>query len=224
MTRPLPTVEELATAWVEAKRVHRSHLAPHEVKLPREDSPRRIWLAMLFHYQPNPVHKNEISDAVRRELPDAAPDQQVRHLRSDGWNVEDHAPGLHALADPFRPSPDYANERVRRSGTIAAADFEALKQRYGYRCATCGANEGEPDPRYGSGSVRLQRGHKDPERPADDPMNIIPQCSACNRAYRDDFVFDDRGRVTAVAAVRPVRRASVSVRRKIRDFLNRQAS
>lgn len=86
-----------------------------------------------------------------------------------------------------------------------------------------GANEGEPDPRYGSGSVKLQRGHKDPERPADDPTNIIPQCGACNRAYRDDFVFDDRGRVTAVAAVRPVKRASVAVRRKIRDFLNRQA-
>ena len=222
MRRPLPAPADLTNAWTEVQRIHREHLEAHEVNLPKENSPRWIWLAMLFHYRPEPVHKNEISDAVRRVFPNAAPDQQVRHLKRDGWNIVDHGPGLHALADPFRPSADFQNEQARRRGTIAAADFESLKKKYGRRCATCGAREDEPDPRYGGAPVKLQRGHKDPDGPADDLQNILPQCGPCNQAYRRDFVFDSRGRVHSVADIRPVKRAGAHVRRKIRNFLNKQ--
>ena len=90
------------------------------------------------------------------------------------------------------------------------------------QCATCGAREDEPDPRYGGAPVKLQRGHKDPDGPADDLQNILPQCGPCNQAYRRDFVFDSRGRVHAVADIRPVKRAGAHVRRKIRNFLNKQ--
>lgn len=34
--------------------------------------------------------------------------------------------------------------------------------------------------------------------------NLIPQCQICNQAYQDDFVFDIKGRVVAVASVKPV--------------------
>lgn len=223
MSRNLPTDEQLENAWVEVQRVHREHLNKHGVRLPTQASPRWIWLAMLFHFRPGPVHKNEVSDAVRRAFPAAAPDQQVRHLKREGWNIEGESPGAHVLADPFRPSSEFVSQDAHKRKRVAARVFDDLKTAYGHRCATCGATEGEPDPRYGGPPVRLQRGHKDPDGPGDDLRNIIPQCGACNQAYRGDFVFDDKGRVRAVADLRPVKKARARVRRRIRDFLNERS-
>ena len=219
--RPLPTPEELKLAYDDAVRIHSEHLAQHEVILPKPDSNRAIWLAMLHHYAPNPVHKNEISDAVRREHPNAAPDQQVRHLKRDGWNIIGQS-GYHRLEYPYQPAQEFANDRNRRQARLNANDFGDLVVAFGNRCATCGARAGEPDPRYGSDRVALQQGHQDPDKPSDDVANMIPQCQFCNRTYRRDFVFDDRGRAIAVADIGPVRRASQEVQRKIWEHLNQQ--
>lgn len=70
---------------------------------------------MLHHYAPERVHKDEISDAVRREYPNAGRDQQVRHLKRDGWNIAGSG-GFHQLADPYRPDQGFVNERNRRQG------------------------------------------------------------------------------------------------------------
>jgi hypothetical protein len=44
----------------------------------------------------------------------------------------------------------------------------------------------------------LQKGHRDPNKPLE-IGNIIPQCQFCNRdMYKDNFVFDEFGRPTAV--------------------------
>lgn len=92
-------------------------------------------------------------------------------------------------------------------------------QAFGNRCATCGAVAGEPDPRYGRDRVQLQQGHRDPSKPSSDRLNIIPQCQFCNRQYRDDFVFDEKGRAHAIAGLGPVQRASREVQRKVWEFL-----
>ena len=101
------------------------------------------------------------------------------------------------------------------------ADFEKKKEAFGFRCATCGAIEGKPDPRYGDDKVELRQGRRDPQKLADDPQNIVPRCANCDRTYKDDFVFDERGRAYAVAGIDPVRRASKAVKQKILESLER---
>ncbi len=214
----LPSIEELNAAWVDIERIHDEHLAQHEVKLPSPTSYKRIWLAMLHHYCHRPVHKDEISDAVQREYPDAGKDQQVRHLKRDGWNITSPKRGYHQLKDPYRTSQEFHNEQNRRRGRLASKDFSELKKKFANRCATCGVREGEPDHRYGSDKVVLEQGHQDPDKPSDDPKNIIPQCQFCNRAYKSDFVFDDKGRVRAIGSVGPVERASEEVKMKVIEY------
>lgn len=218
MSDALPTQDALEEAYEDISRIHKTHLDQHGVRMPDKKSFKWIWLAMLHHYKGERVHKNTISDAVRRVFPQAARDQQVRHLKRDGWNIEGSG-GYHALKNPYQPSPDFANEAARRQGRLAANTFDDVKKSFGNRCATCGAVEGEPDPRYGADRVQLQQGHQDPSGRSDDMENIIPQCQFCNRAYRSDYVFDDRGRVRSVADIGPVRRAKRSVQRKIWEFL-----
>lgn len=217
----LPSVDELEKAYQDIRRIHSDHLIQHGVKLPEKSSYKWIWLAMLHHFSPDYVHKDAISNAVRRTFPDAAADQQVRHLKRDGWNIVGSR-GLHRLDDPFQPSPEYVNERSRRQGRLSADDFDDIKRTFANRCATCGARESEPDPRYGRDKVVLQQGHQDPDKPSDSQNNIIPQCQFCNRAYKRDFTFDSKGRVRAVADVGPVTRARKQVRRKIWELLQHE--
>lgn len=49
--------------------------------------------------------------------------------------------------------------------------------------------------------------------------NVIPQCQYCNRSYRNDFTFDEKGRVRAVASEAPVKRATRAVQEKIYNCL-----
>jgi len=212
----IPTEQQLKEAWAEVCELHREYLQVHEVGLPKEDSNQAIWLATLRHYHPESVHKDRISEIVRRQRPDAATDQQVRHLSRKGWKLVTLKPGEHKI-DWHHPSSDFANQQARRRGRLQAEDFSDLKKVFGNRCATCGATEGRPDPRYGDEAVQLQQGHQDPSG-SSDLGNIIPQCQFCNRAYKDDFVFDAKGRVRAIASVEPVKRASLEVQAKVRQW------
>ena len=221
MAEKLPTPEELQTAWNEVREIHSRHLQMHDVKLPNSehysDAAKSIWLAVLYHFERQPVHKNFISDVCQRDKPILARDQQVRHLKRDGWRLTG-AGGFHQL-DPYQPSPEWITERSRQAGRLNARSFGDLKRLYGDSCATCGAREGRPDPRYGLDLVVLQQGHMDPAKAANDKDNIIPQCQFCNRAYRSDFVFDEKGRAYAVADIGPVKRASKQVQSKIHNWL-----
>jgi len=222
----IPTQKQLDKAYREAVAVHKKYLARHGVKLPGETTYKATWLAMLMHYhakdRSRPVHKDEISGAVRRRHPQAGHDQQVRHLKRDGWNVIGSR-GSHRL-DPYRPSPQFVNEQARKRGRLAAGSFDKLKEAFGHSCATCGAAEGRPDVRYGGDDIVLQQGHQNPAKPGDDLKNIIPQCQFCNRSYKSDFTFDNKGRVRAVAAVGPVQRAGKEVQRAIFEWLKGEFS
>ncbi len=217
----LPNPDDLQAAWLEVKDIHKEHLAIHGVKLPKVDhyteSNKSLWLAVLHCYMDRHVHKDEISEIAQRDIPGCGSDQQVRHLKRDGWSIGDKR-GIHKL-NPYKPSLTFLNTDARKQSRLVAKDFNELKEIYGHRCATCGAREGRPDPRYGEEKVSLQQGHQDPNKPGDDRGNIIPQCQFCNRSYKNDYVFDDKGRVRAVANVRPVQHAHEDVQRKILDWL-----
>ena len=220
----LPKPDDLQAAWIELQEIHREYLVRHNVKLPKAeyyaDSAKSLWLAVLFFYMNQEVHKDQISEIARRDIPTAGADQQVRHLKRDGWSIG-NKPGLHKL-NPYEPSSEFINAGARKRLKLKARSFTDVKKAYGHRCATCGAREGKPDPRYGGTKVMLQQGHKDPKMPGDDKDNIIPQCQFCNRAYKDDYVFDDKGRVRAVASLRPVKRANKSVQEKIFKWLKNE--
>lgn len=93
---------------------------------------------------------------------------------------------------------------------------------YNNTCATCGAKEGIPHPSYGGEIVvMLQQGHQDPYEDGNDIRNIIPQCNFCNRTYKNNFVFNEKGRVIAVANIEPVRKARRPVQKRIQNWLNK---
>ena len=219
-----PTPEELQTAWEQLQEIHLEYLAQHEVKIPQVTdyaaNQKSFWLAVLYFWKDRKVHKDEISELARRDRPNDAADQQVRHLRADGWDIGQEK-GVHQL-NPFRPSERHANTHARRRNRLTATSFESIKKAFGYRCATCGAREGQPDPRYGGEPVKLQQGHQDPNKPGDNLENIIPQCQFCNRAYKGDFTFDDKGRAHAVADVGPVQRASKVLQEEIYQWLKNE--
>ncbi len=217
--KDLPSPNELQAAWEEIQEIHTEYLLPHGVRIPNvvhyTENAKAIWLAALHYFDGQVVDKNTVSTICQRDRPDLQHDQQVRHLKRDGWNLIGR--GKHKL-DPYKPSTEWINDKVRRENRLNANDFNDLKAAYGNRCATCGAREGRPDPRYGDDLVELQQGHMNPEKNLT-LQNAIPQCQFCNRAYRGDFAFDDKGRVRAVADIGPVKRTSDSVKRKIHNWL-----
>ena len=222
MKKKLPTTEELQKSWMELKEIHREYLAIHRVRIPKashySENNKAAWLSILRHYKDEEIHKDHISEIVQRDMPGAAKDQQVRHLKRDGWEISAEKRGCHKL-DPFHPSQEFLNTSAKKTAQLRASSFNEIKESFGYRCATCGARENQPDPRYGKDKVKLQQGHRNPNEAGDDPSNIIPQCQFCNRAYRNDFIFDEKGRVHAVANEKPIQRAAKDVQNKIFKWL-----
>ncbi len=72
--------------------------------------------------------------------------------------------------------------------------WENIKEAYDCRCATCGSKEGEPNFKDRTVITKLEKGHMDPSKQLTD-INCIPQCTICNKAFRDWWIFDSTGRV-----------------------------
>ncbi len=210
-------------AWGELKEVHKKHLEKYNVKLPTEGTAKQLWLAILYHaYKQDPqkdIDKNEISRITAELLPSLAADQQVRHLKRDGWNIDGKKRGYHRFLDPHKPSPAFYQEGIKRARLLSAKDFDDIKKAHRNRCATCGAEDGKKHWQYQE-TVKLQEAHQDPAKPHAQG-NIIPQCQFCNQSYRDNFTFDDKGRVRAIASIEPVRRASARVKKEVLEFLKK---
>ena len=88
-----------------------------------------------------------------------------------------------------------------------------MKTQYSYRCATCGSEEGQPNFHWPATKTKLQKAHKDPGKPLSKD-NIIPQCQKCNRADRNRWVYDNKGRVIKLADANILKSCSESVQRK----------
>ena len=211
---------------------HAEHLSTYGVKMPTRDSIKALWLIFLRKHLGSLVHKDTISAFVESVKPGSGRDQQVRHLSADGWYVLNRGdkiqnedvlvpPGYHVLVTTENPKPNFLYKALKRAGRISAKNFEQLKAVYDFRCATCGSIEGKPNLLDQNKRTELQQAHLDPAK-APVLGNVIPQCQVCNQAYLDDFVFDEKGRVIAVASARPVRAAQLEVRRAIYEELDRE--
>ena len=212
-------------AWQKLREIHRQHLKPYGIRLPPETSNKALQLIVLYKaYRATPnkwVHKDKISAVVRVANKTAATDQQIRHLRADGWNIENDNRGNHRFIEPTKASPEVVKQSVKRTSLMTATSFKDIKKAHHNRCITCGSQEGEPNWRYGDTPVNLEKGHLDPAKP-EVKENILPQCQFCNKAYKSDYVFDEKGRVKAVASIDPVKKASKQVKEQIWEYLNAQ--
>ncbi|KPJ55671.1 hypothetical protein AMJ49_06610 [Parcubacteria bacterium DG_74_2] len=170
------------------------------------------------------VSKTEITQFVRDFYPNVNDVQQPRHLGAqDGWwiiaggrdniviNIQR---GYYHLYTLERPYPSFKKAH-RVSDT---SNWKKIKAHYSYRCATCGSREGEPHFHWPGTKTKLEKSHKDPNKPLI-AGNIIPQCQKCNRADRNRWVYDDKGRVIKLAKPSFVKNFDKDVRLKIYKIL-----
>lgn len=198
---------------------YKRHLRTKGVKLPRLKRAKgftkdTLVLVYLAHGYPKTrwVTKAKLTEFVRQFYPETPDVQSGRHLgmqsgfyivstRRGNLDVPENLRGVSAyrLVSLEESHPSFRSKRQK----AADMDFEKLKETYGYRCATCGSKEGEPNLRYTKVITRLQKGHMNPNKPLE-PGNIIPQCDTCNRADGGKWVYDERGRVIGVAEAKVI--------------------
>ena len=100
-------------------------------------------------------------------------------------------------------------------------NWDEIKERYNFRCVTCGSQEGKPHFQWSATKTVLQKAHMNPNEPLV-VGNIIPQCQKCNRADRNRWVYDDKGRVVKLADANFVKNFDKDVRKKIYKILYKE--
>ena len=229
--------EEIIAVYEMVKKNHKEHLAEKGVELPKlmrgeEFTKDALVLVYLAKNYPNTdiVTKNELTQFVRQYYKDTTDVQQARHLAAQkGWYIlsgtrkDNNSLGLKSgeyklksLEDSY---PNFTKERreYKEDGNF----FESLKKQYGYCCATCGSKEGEPHKHWKNTKTVLQKGHMNPLKPLEEG-NIIPQCEKCNRADRNYWIYDKKGRVVSIANEKVVDKCSKELQRKIYERLKKK--
>lgn len=202
--------KELQQKYKIIETYYNKYLKKHDVKLPTlyrtSDMPSKDALVLIYLSENYPktreVSKEELTKFIKKFYPDTNDVQQARHLSMQkGWYIVSGtrgdagiSKGSYKLISLEKPYPGYCQER--REGF--RGDFESIKKKYDYRCATCGSKEGTEHLFRKGVIVQLQEGHMNPAMPLEEG-NIIPQCQICNRPDRNKWVFDKTGRVIAVA-------------------------
>lgn len=221
--------EEIDSWYAKIEEYHKTYLQEYGIQMPGRKSSSALWLVFLAKHQGKLVHKDTISAFVNTVDPKSGKDQQVRHLGGKGWyilNKGDKIPGeektipsgYHVLLSLESPKPSFLHKALKRAGRISAQNFDQLKVVYGSRCATCGSPEGKPHLLEPNKRTVLHQGHMDPHK-ALTLENTIPQCELCNQTYKEDYVFDNKGRVIAIASAGPVLRASKEVKEEVKKLL-----
>ena len=233
------TPEEIARQYKLLTDFHEKFLKKFGVKLPKlHDSSGKITKdALVLVYlslgypKTRPVSKTELTHFVRSLYPDTPDVQQARHLGAQsGWwivaggrdnIVVELKRGWYQLYTLEKPYPAFnLDHRITET-----ADWALLKKQRGFRCVTCGSEEGKPHLHWPATKTKLQKSHQDPHKPLI-AGNIIPQCQKCNRADRNRWVYDDKGRVIKLADGNFVRNFDTIVRWKMykilwKEFLGR---
>ncbi|OGZ71877.1 MAG: hypothetical protein A2998_00810 [Candidatus Staskawiczbacteria bacterium RIFCSPLOWO2_01_FULL_37_25b] len=211
---------------------HKKYLKKLGVKMPklRNGNGKFTMNALVLVYlslgypKTRVVSKTELTTFIRNFYPKVNDVQQARHLGAqDGWWIvaggRDNIVlkvdrGSYQLFTLEQSYPDFKKgHRITDTG-----DWEKLKEQYGFRCATCGSRDGEPHFNWSGTKTKLERAHKNPNKPLI-AGNIIPQCTKCNKADRDRWVYDEKGRVIKLADASFVRNFDKEVREKIYRIL-----
>lgn len=228
--------EDILEIYDMIKKYYENHLAYFGVRLPKlkkengeytKDALVLVYLAQGYP-QTRAVSKKELTDFLRSYYSDVTDVQQARHLGAQkGWyiisgtrgngTIELKA-GEYQLVSLEKPYPGFRGHRV---GEIGEDYWEKIKLKYNGRCATCGSEEGKPHLHWPNTLTRLQKAHIDPRKPLG-PRNIIPQCEKCNRADRNNWVYDDKGRVIKVANPKVIKRCDREVRWEVYKILYRE--
>jgi hypothetical protein len=211
---------------------HEKYLKPYAVKLPKlydsqgnftKDALTLVYLAYGYP-KTRKVSKSELTKFIRTHYPDTNDVQQARHLGAQsGWwivaggrdnIVLDIGRGFYQLHTLEQPYPAF-----KKGHRVAETDnWETIKEKYSFRCATCGSQEGKPHFHWSATKTVLQKSHKDPNKPLI-PGNIIPQCQKCNRGDRNRWVYDDKGRVIRVANPQVIKTSDISIKKAIYRIL-----
>lgn len=228
------TEKEIREQYKLIKEYHEKYLEGHGVQLPNlerngEFTKDALVLAYLSRNYPDTaiVSKDELTEFIRRFDPKVNDVQQARHLAAQkGWYIlsgtrkDNESLGLkdgeYKLKTLEQCYPGFT--RQRREFLAGDDYFEELKKQYDYRCATCGSKEGEQHRYWKNTKTILQKGHMDPSKPLE-PGNIIPQCEKCNRADRNYWIYDEKGRVVGIANEKVVDKCPKSLKIKIYERL-----
>ena len=233
-----PSDAEIQQTYDLIAEFHAKHLDELGVKLPqlRKSNGDYVLSALTLVYLARgypavqTVSKSELTQFMRQYVPEINDVQQARHLAAQsGWYILSGTrkdgrdmniqPGEYRLISLEKAYPGFNSQR--RVDLSSPDYWEQLKAAYGYRCACCGSKEGEPNFNWPDTVTVLQKGHMDPTK-ALGPGNLIPQCVKCNQPARDFWIFDDKGRVVAVANPQVIDRSSESVQFRIYEQLWRK--
>ena len=91
-------------------------MARYGVRLPAENTANRLWLSILRLHRHEDIHKRAIAKVVTHIRPDLSGDQQVRHLKSQGWRDVGGGRGWHRI-DFNGVNPDWLIRQTRRGDT-----------------------------------------------------------------------------------------------------------
>ncbi len=206
------------------------HLKKRGVKIPKligtkgftKDALILVYLAQGYP-KTKKVSKSELTEFIREFYSTVNDVQQARHLGAQkGWFIaaggRDNRDvvlrrGEYKLITLEKPYPAFHGHRVEET-----SNWESLKAEYGYRCVTCGSQEGKPNIHYSNTITKLQKSHKDPNKPLG-TSNIIPQCQKCNRADRNNWVYNETGRVIKLANSIVIKRSDKEIRWKVYKLL-----
>ena len=233
-----PTDDEIRQTYDRVADYHAKHLAELGVKLPQLQKANgeyilsALTLVYLARGYPDvrTISKSELTQFMRQYVPGINDVQQARHLaaqsgwyilsgtRKDGRDLQIQ-PGEYRLISLEEVYPGFTSQR--RVDLSAPDYWEQLKAAYDHRCACCGSKEGEPNIHWPDTLTVLQKGHMDPSKPLG-PGNLIPQCVKCNQPARDFWVFDDKGRVVAVANPLVIDRSPETIQLRIYERLFRK--
>jgi hypothetical protein len=226
---------EIDYSYKQITKYFHDYLENLSVKLPNlysnkqytKDALTLVYLVQGYPHT-NVVTKEELTHFIKTFFPNTNDVQQARHLsaqkgwyilsgtRKDRYNGNFLKAGEYKLITLEKPYPSFnANRRIE---FFDETYWGKLLDDYSHRCATCGSKNGEISYKWGNVVTFLQKGHMDPTKPLA-PGNIIPQCESCNRADRNNWIYNKKGRVIGVANPRIIERSTLKVQKQIFEFL-----